>query len=135
MSVVVWPELLAADFVARVDISSPDNDGAGIVFHYVDKNNYVYCIANEGGNYLKMRERFNGTEREIASATWSGTWSTARRMQVTTGRGAYTDCSFDGVTIRGAQYRLPVGATGVIQDYNQGVSFQSLAYDGSRFVL
>jgi Trypsin len=135
-SVVIWEDLVARSFVVNVDIQSPDNDGAGVVFHFVDSDNFAYCIANEQGGYIELRERYRGNERTFASAVWAGNWDVYRRMEVrgASGTSSY-QCSLDGVTVTGRQFRLPVGAMGVIQDTNDDVRFDSFDYDGSRYTL
>jgi hypothetical protein len=125
---LIWEDHVVRDFDASVQIDSPDDDGAGIVFHFANPQ-YYYCEANAQDNALRLRSRINGTITTLASATWSGSFATRKTMTVT-GRDTTYTCSFDGLTITAVHTRIPVGSVGLIQDFNAGVRFNDFDFVG-----
>jgi hypothetical protein len=128
-SLVVWEDYVVRDFVASVTIDSPDNDGAGILFHFAGPTSYYYCEAHDEENQIRIRSNINGTTTTHAVATWNGTFSSIKTMRVT-GSDLLYECSFDGVTVRAVHSRMPVGPVGLIQDHNNGVRFNNFEVDG-----
>lgn len=125
---LIWEDHVVRDFDASVQIDSPDNDGAGIVFHYANPQ-YYYCEANDQRNVLRIRSRINGDITTLAWSRWYGTFASSKTMTVT-GRDTTYTCTFDGITLTTSQSRLPVGSVGLIQDYNDGVRFNNFDFEG-----
>lgn len=135
-SLVIWRELVSRDFDIRAYFSSPDNDTAGVVFHYVDRNNFASCSVNDEENWIRLREVKDGSETTITQATWNGNLTYSKPMRVKGDSTSSTySCEFDSLSISGKMYRSPVGASGVMQANNQGVRFHSFYYKGSRYEL
>jgi hypothetical protein len=125
---IVWHDHIVRDFTASVEINSPDDDVAGIVFHQAGSQYYA-CEATDQHNELRIVGRLNGTFTTLASTTWNGTFASNKTMTVSGVDTRYT-CSFDGVSVSAVHTKMPVGTIGLIQDHNAGVRFNNFTVRG-----
>jgi hypothetical protein len=125
---IVWEDHLVRDFTASVEIDSPDNDSAGIVFHQ-SGSQYYACEADDQHNELRIIIRIGGTTTTLASTTWNGTFATTKTMSVGSADTFY-QCGFDGASVVTLHKKMPVGSMGLIQDHNAGVRFNNFTVRG-----
>lgn len=126
-------EFHRVDFDAMVTLSGPDDDWAGLVFHYSDPDNYVLCRANDQLNRVEIVTRRFGQDVVQQSAPWDGVFSNllvhARTEQ---NQGRSTSCRFSGGGVLGTiilgypNGEGPYGGRiGVYNDHNDELTYSN----------
>jgi hypothetical protein len=102
-------------------IEATEATALGVIVRYTDKDNFVRCEANVQNHTVKLIRRRAGTEQEIGSVAWNGTFSTV--MSVTASENKFT-CKV-GTTTLGplTNSMMAAGRVGLWNHYNKGAKF------------
>lgn len=111
--------------VMQTTISSPDDDSLGAVIRFVDRDNYLLCVADNQQNYLRIVKRQRGSEQVLATVSWSGNFSTQKSLQFYA-QEKFVGCDFDGKHIEASQNQLVVGRVGLYNLFNDEGKFHNL---------
>jgi hypothetical protein len=99
-----------------------DDDSMGLLFRYVDRNNHYRCEANRQVRSVRLVRRRDGTDRDLATATWTGSFNGAvmlvRAVEET------LECTVGNITLKSTgNQTFPIGKVGLFNDFNNNGQF------------
>jgi hypothetical protein len=109
-----------------VQIESPDNDGAGLVFRYVDENNYYRVSADAQRRFIRLVRKKDGVYTTLANRFLGFGWGAPHKLEVVM-QGDTFSVVWDGIwklTARDTTFQF--GKVGLYSWANAGVLFDDL---------
>ena len=121
-----------------VTVNGPDDDGAGIVFNYLDNDNYLFCAANEQISTISLIAQYQGELTVLGTAPWYGDFSQDVIFAVTSFVNGNNEIDYtcmvsgggaDGQNVTGQFSLLGAGRAGVFNNYNMNLSYRDFSVD------
>lgn len=105
-------------------VDATDDDPLGVIVRFVDKNNFMRSEANVQNHTLKLIRRWSGSEVELGSVAWTGTFNTV--VQAIASENQFA-CKAGSSTLGPiVSATLPIGKVGLWDHFNKGARFTHL---------
>jgi hypothetical protein len=115
-----------ADGTVSVNLQSPDNDGAGIVFRYVDYDNYYRVSVDQQKHFVRLMKKQDGIYTTIAQKTdFYFSYSQFHTLAVEMS-GPDMEVFWDGQSVlQGSDSTFGYGLVGLYSWANAGLTFDN----------
>jgi hypothetical protein len=114
------------DYAINLSITSLDDDAIGVIFRYVDDENYYRFTWNRSGQYQRIEKRQNGVLSVLAEKTGAYETGLAYNIQVAM-QGSQIKVSVDGTTVFAiVDTSFDQGSVGLYSSLNQGSIFDDI---------